>query len=301
VEVLAAIFFATAIFVSARVLMNRAPSVTQARLDMLAAPSAAQAAADPGLSQRLVQPFVRSVMRRMAAVLPEHTGQWLQAEIAAAGLTLRAGTFVTIVACTTLGLGGFTAMSAASDQALSPRLELLLVAGASAIGFAAPIVWLRGRVARRGLAIQQALPDTLDLIVVSVEAGLGFEAALARITDQAEGPLAEELRHVLSDMNLGISRREALQAMALRARTHGVSSLVTAILQAERTGMSVGGVLRNQASHVRMLRRQRAEEAAMKAPLKMLFPLIFFIFPSLFVVVLGPAVLNLMRTLGGEP
>lgn len=299
-EVLAALLFATAIFLVTRAFTDRAPSVTQARIDMLAGMGETPSRTGPRLSQRLLAPLAQGILRRAATILPEHTGQWLQAELAAAGLSIRAGTFVTLVALSTLASAALVTLAATADP-LAPRLEALMIIGGTAIGFAAPITWLRGRVTRRGLAIQQALPDTLDLIVVSVEAGLGFEAALARITDQAEGPLADELRRVLADMNLGISRREALQEMALRARTHGVSSLVTAILQAERTGMSVGGVLRNQASHVRMLRRQRAEEAAMKAPLKMLFPLIFFIFPSLFVVVLGPAVLNLMRTLGGQP
>ena len=171
----------------------------------------------------------------------------------------------------------------------------------SGCGVAAPIMWLRGRITRRMLRIARALPDTFDLVVVSVEAGLGLEAAIARVAENTAGPLADELRRVLGDMNLGMGRRRALQALAARVRLPAVRTLVSAILQADQTGMGIGTVLRAQGEHLRMQRRQHAEERAMKAPLKMLFPLVFFIFPSLFVVLLGPAMLSLMQTLGGGP
>jgi tight adherence protein C len=135
--------------------------------------------------------------------------------------------------------------------------------------------------------------------VVSVEAGLGLEGAFERIIERGDGPLFDELRHVLADINLGLGRRRAFQGLATRTGVPSVAALVTALLQAEQTGMGIGQVLRAQADHLRTQRRQHAEEAAMKAPLKMLFPLVFFIFPALFVVVLGPAVLQLLRTMRG--
>lgn len=298
-ELIAAFCFAAALFVGARAVLVQAPSATRARLDRIAQGDGAREAL-PDVQQRVVQPLARGIGRAVSALLPEHTGRWLQEEIAAAGMDFRPGTFVMVTVGSTLIMGGSIALMVLSSPRVPSGLGSLLALASVGLGLVGPVVWLRGRVARRQAEMQRALPDTLDLIVVSVEAGLGFDAAVARITDQAEGPLADELRRVLADMSLGMSRRDALQTMALRARASGVSSLVTAILQAERTGMSIGGVLRSQATHVRTLRRQRAEEAAMKAPLKMLFPLMFFIFPSLFIVVLGPAVLNLMRTMGGN-
>lgn len=164
-------------------------------------------------------------------------------------------------------------------------------------GVAGPMVWLSGSVARRAKRMDRELPDTLDLIVVSLEAGLGFEAALLRITERGEGVLAEELRRVLAEVNVGLGRRTALQAFAARTGLPAIANLVSAIVQAEQTGMSIAQVLRGQSDHLRIVRRQHAEEAAMKAPLKMLFPLVFFIFPSLFVVILGPAILQLLKAM----
>lgn len=297
-ELLAALLFALALFAGTRAVVVRAPSTTRARLDAIAEGASPAGEAAPDVQARVVRPLAQGIGRAASAILPEHLGAWIEREIAAAGMEFRAGSFVLLTLFSTAGLGGFVAASVLTSPRVPAGLGTLMAIAAIGIGFAAPVVWLKGRVERRQTEIQRALPDTLDLIVVSVEAGLGFDAAVARITEQGTGPLADELRRVLADMNLGMARRDALQAMALRARASGVSSLVTAILQAERTGMSIGGVLRSQATHVRTLRRQRAEEAAMKAPLKMLFPLVFFIFPSLFVVVLGPAVLNLMRAMG---
>ncbi len=164
-------------------------------------------------------------------------------------------------------------------------------------GVAGPMVWLSGSVARRAKRMDRELPDTLDLIVVSLEAGLGFEAALLRITERGDGVLTEELRRVLAEVNVGLGRRAALQAFAARTGLPSIAALVSAIVQAEQTGMSIAQVLRGQSDHLRIVRRQHAEEAAMKAPLKMLFPLVFFIFPSLFVVILGPAVLQLLKAM----
>jgi tight adherence protein C len=300
-EFMAALLLGLAVFVGARAMLMPAPSQTRTRLNAIAeAGMASTVEAGPTLSQRLVRPLVRGLGRLLGMLLPDHLGEWLEAQTEAAGVDMSPATVLTIVACSTGAMGGMTLLAVTSSEGMSTGIAVLLVTGATGLGLGGPMVWLSGRVTRRRAAIQAALPDTLDLVVVSVEAGLGFEAALARITEQADGPLSDELRRVLADMNLGMARRDALQGMALRAKSAGVSSLVTAILQAERTGMGVGTVLRSQASHLRMVRRQRAEEAAMKAPLKMLFPLVFFIFPSLFVVILGPAMLNLMRTLGGS-
>lgn len=218
----------------------------------------------------------------------------IDARLTAAGQPVSAAAFRRIIIFGPLALGALALISFWGTGA-----ELLALM-AVVFGLAGPFVWLSGRITRRRQRVNLELPDALDLIVVSLEAGLGFEAALVRITDRADGVLAEELRRVLADMNVGRGRRHALQALAARTGVPAISSLVSAILQAEQTGMSIAQVLRGQSDHLRVVRRQRAEEAAMKAPLKMLFPLVFFIFPSLFVVILGPAVLQLLQSMRSQ-
>jgi tight adherence protein C len=149
--------------------------------------------------------------------------------------------------------------------------------------------------------IQQELPDTMDQLTIAVEAGLGFEAALLRVAHQGTGPLAEELRRTMQDIQLGMARSEALEALGSRTSVTDLQRFVAAIRQAERYGLPVANVLRTQAAELRDKRRQRAEEHAMKIPVKVLFPLIFCILPTLFVVILGPGAIRFMQTggLGG--
>jgi tight adherence protein C len=139
----------------------------------------------------------------------------------------------------------------------------------------------------------------LDLLTISVEAGLAFDSALQRVAEKWDNELSREFRRVLTDVRLGRSRREALRDMAQRTGVEDVQTFTAAIIQAEQLGVSIGKILRVQADQMRIRRRQRAEEAAQKAPIKMLFPMVFLIFPSLFVVILGPAVPKLMDSLGG--
>ena len=171
--------------------------------------------------------------------------------------------------------------------------ELLLSVPIVGLGFGAPWIVVSGRANRRRNAIDLALPDLLDLLTVSVEAGLAIEAALVRVSERGKSPLHEEVRRSMSEIALGRRRRDALLALAQRVNVPPVASLVNAMNQADRSGMELGPVLRAQADQVRQRRRQRAESAAMKAPIKMLFPLVFFIFPAMFIVILGPAALNL--------
>ncbi|NMB46827.1 MAG: type II secretion system F family protein [Firmicutes bacterium] len=165
-------------------------------------------------------------------------------------------------------------------------------------GLLIPDFWLKGRIQARQGAMRKALPSFLDLLTVSVEAGLGFDAALARVTARESGPLAEEFQRVLQEIRMGKPRRDALKDLGGRTEVKELSGFVAALVQADQLGVSIGNVLRVQAQQMRRSRRQRAEEAAMKAPIKMLFPLVFFIFPSLFIVLLGPAVIQLLGTFG---
>jgi tight adherence protein C len=161
--------------------------------------------------------------------------------------------------------------------------------------FLLPDSQLNAKVETRQKEIQRALPDTLDLLVISVEAGLGFEQALDRVVQNVPGSLSAEFATLLGETRAGSSRADALRALDQRCNTPEVRSFVLAMIQADTFGVSIGRVLRGQADEMRIKRRQRAQEQAMKAPVKMLMPMVFCVFPALFVVVLGPAIINIMK------
>ncbi len=153
------------------------------------------------------------------------------------------------------------------------------------------------RFAARQERLSQDLPDALDLLAVSVEAGLGFDAAVVKITEQVEGPLGEEFALTLNEMRIGESRQDALKKLSERTGIPEIGAFARAIIQADQFGISLGRILRVQAVDTRHRRQIAAEEKAMKAPVKMLFPTVIFIFPSMFIVILGPAFLNLTKIL----
>jgi tight adherence protein C len=166
------------------------------------------------------------------------------------------------------------------------------------LGFFFPDLWIRDERKRRQKRIGRALPDTIDIIAISVEAGLGFDAACQRVASKAKDDLSFEFERYLLELRLGKSRREALKNIIWRTGVKDLSQFITAIIQADQLGVSIANVLRIQSEQMRMRRRQRAEEQAQKAPLKMLFPMALFIFPAIFVVILGPVVPNIMHGLG---
>jgi tight adherence protein C len=147
--------------------------------------------------------------------------------------------------------------------------------------------------------IKKALPNALDLLSVSVEAGMGFDIALARVANNVGGPLGEEFKKMLQDLQLGLSRKEAFQNLNKRTDVPELSSFIVAMTQAEIFGISIGKVLKVQASEIRTKRRQRAEEEGVKAPVKLVFPLILCLFPALMTVILGPAIIRVLDALIG--
>ncbi|MFC9350782.1 type II secretion system F family protein [Arthrobacter sp. NPDC057013] len=164
------------------------------------------------------------------------------------------------------------------------------------LGYFIPDLMLYSKGQERQKAMQLELANTLDQMLISVEAGLGFEGAMARAGENGKGPLSEELVRTLQDMQVGRSRREAYLALAERTNIPELRSFVQAVVQADTYGIAISRVLRVQAKVMRVKRRQRAEERAMKLPVNILFPLLFFIFPVLFIAVLGPAVINTIET-----
>jgi tight adherence protein C len=176
-------------------------------------------------------------------------------------------------------------------------MGLMVMAIAAPIGFFYPDVWLKRRQEARAEACRRSLPDSLDLMAISVEAGVGLEGALGRAAEDVGGPLGEEYSRLLREMQLGASRKEAFLDMRRRVNLPEMSSFVLALLQADTLGIAVGKVLRTQANEQRTKRRQRAREQAAKTPVKILFPLVFGIFPALLIVVLGPAIIRIMGTM----
>jgi tight adherence protein C len=165
-------------------------------------------------------------------------------------------------------------------------------------GFTVPEFWLGGRVRKRQHAILLMIPDALDLLTISVRAGLGFDAALGKVVEKLPGPLSDEFRRALAEVRVGKQRREALRDIVARTEVGPLTNFIGAIIQAEQLGVSISKVLQVQSEQLRIERRQRAEEQAAKAPIKMLFPLVGCIFPSLFIVILGPALILIALNLG---
>jgi tight adherence protein C len=194
-----------------------------------------------------------------------------------------------------VGLGGlFFLLLTVGQQPFGKRLMYTGVV--MLVGFFYPQVWLNRKISTRQNAILKALPDALDLLTICVEAGLGFDSAMARVNEKWDDPFSVELGRVIRDIQLGVARRNALRDMADRIDVSDVTSFVAAIVQTELLGVSISKVLQIQSEQMRTKRRQRAEEKAHQAPVKMLFPLVFLIFPSIYIVLLGPAVLTVMET-----
>ena len=176
--------------------------------------------------------------------------------------------------------------------------NILFGIGGLAVGFLAPEFWLGRKIRARQMDMLLQLPDALDLLTISVEAGLGFDAALAKVVEKMEGPLINEFRQALAEIRMGRLRRDALRDVAGRADVQPVTNFIGAIVQAEQLGVPIAKVLQIQSQQLRIERRQRAEEAAAKAPVKMLFPMVGCIFPTIFIVILGPAIVTVVRGVG---
>lgn len=203
---------------------------------------------------------------------------------------------VKVVGGVVLGLwGGFVA----TRLGLAGIGWLGITAIIAALGFFGPDAILDGRVRAREEAIRIAMPDTIDLLSISVEAGLGFDAALAQSVKHIPGPLSQEMRRMLQEIQLGVPRPTAFRNLADRTNVEELNAFVLAMIQADVFGVSVANVLRSQATELRTRRRQRAEHRAMQVPVKILFPLVFCILPALFAVVLGPGAIRIFQGLFG--
>jgi len=245
-------------------------------------------------SARVLRPLVQTITNRVSGLLPSTLSSRVEGALVRGGVKIPPGTFIAIVGVLMgiLPVGGLVYGIVLGS---GPMLTLLFTAIGAALAGYGPRIWVLGRIKRRQKAIWRSLPDAFDLITASVEAGLGVDASFTRVIEKVQGPLAEELTRTMREISMGRSRREAFTDMAERTGVDELRSLINAIVQAEQMGISIGSVIRVQTGVIRTKRRQRAEEQAFKAPIKMVFPLVFFIFPAIMVVIGGPAVIQMME------
>jgi len=248
--------------------------------------------------ERVIAPAWRGVLSRAGGLAPQRNVDGLTRRLETAGrpFGLNPLNFLGLkfIAAMVLGVAGFLLIAVVLQQPIANGVFLALAF--AVIGFYVPNLWLGVIIRTRQREIIRALPDALDMIVVCVEAGQSFDQALKRVSARWHNALTEEFNRINTEIAIGRSRREALSNAADRIQLSDVSNLITAILQADQLGVSIGNVLRVQASQLRTVRRQRAEELARQAAIKLLFPLVFLIFPAMFAVLLGPAIPLIVET-----
>ena len=297
--------FALVLFVAVWVGMGvtRAREDMTERLALYGRGQAIQAARDEELAKPLAQRTVGPVVIKISSFLKRFTPvgylQKKERELMLAGYpgNMDAPAFVVVkLLGTIIGLVGAFALRGFSDD---PLMAIALFVMPIVLGFFGPDAWLKRKIDERRQAMLRALPDILDLLVVSVEAGLGFDSALQRVVATVPGPLSEEFFRMLQETRVGVSRRDAMRNLMDRTDLEELRSFLLAMIQAEAFGVTIARVLRVQADEMRVKRRQRAQEKAFAAPVKLVFPLVFCIFPSLFIVLLGPAAIQIADAFGG--
>jgi tight adherence protein C len=248
--------------------------------------------------ERFLRPLMSGIARAIARLTPGGAVEDIQKKLIQAGFAGR------MQVSDFLGMKGFGALvGAAFGVLVSTRLFpafgavgiFIAVLAFGLLDYFVPDLWLSGRGTSRRDAIQRALPDAIDLLTISVEAGLGFDAALGRVVEKSDNLLTRELGRVMAEMRVGVARRDALRSLVERTGVDDLAVFVTAIIQAEQLGASIANVLRIQSNEMRVRRRQRAEVLAHQAPIKMLFPMVFLIFPPILIVVLGPAIPGVLK------
>jgi len=247
--------------------------------------------------ERLVLPFagkmVSSITRLTPLDLYARTNRLIVLAGSPPGLTAdRIVAFKIIFAV--VGLVGGLALG--SVLPVSGLMKVGMVALFTLFGYTIPGAAIAARASKRQKEIRKALSDTMDLLTISVEAGLGFDSALAQVVKNVPGPLSQEIARTLQEMQIGVSRIDALRHLSDRTEVGELDGFVLSMIQADKYGVGVAAVLRAQSTELRQKRRQRAEESAQKVPLKLLFPTIFMILPALFIVILGPGVIQVYHT-----
>ncbi len=249
-------------------------------------------------TERVLRPWLRKLADYIARFTPEQTLSRTRRNLELAGVLhrIRPAEFIAIRYLLMILLGGLTiAMTMQSQVGSFQRIALIFTV--AALGHYLPVLWLGQRIRSRKREILKTLPDALDLLTICVEAGLGFDAAMAKVVEKWDNELSRGFARALQEIRLGKLRREALRELADTVDLPDLSTFVAAVIQAEQLGVSIAKVLHIQADQMRVRRRQRAEEEARKAPVKIMLPAVLLIFPSLFIIILGPAIINLKQIL----
>jgi tight adherence protein C len=247
---------------------------------------------------RIIAPLIGKIKNIIIGVTPKQRRNELEVKLREAGYPfgVKASGWVVIRICfgVFLPAGFFYLIKSAAMPGITKLMLLSIVA---LIGVVYPNTMLRTKINARRKNILLQLPDTLDLLTISVEAGLSLDAAIDKVVEKSKGELASEFEIVLNEMKLGKARRNALSSMSQRCNVPEITSFISAVIQAEQMGVGIARVLRIQAEQARDKRKQRAREQAMKAPVKMMIPLVACIFPTIFIVILGPAVIQVYNFL----
>jgi tight adherence protein C len=250
---------------------------------------------------RILIPILKRIAEITIRFTPEKQLEEARRLIELAGLagTMEPTSFFALRIVATAGLGLLAFLLFFVFTANTPPTQALMyTVGGAALGYFFPMLWIRGKITRRQDGIQKALPDALDLLVICVDAGLGFDMAMGKVYEKWDNDLAIAFGRVLREIQLGKQRREAMKDMSDRMDVPDVTSFTAAIIQADQLGVSMAQILRVQSDQMRVKRRQRAQEKAHQAPVKMMIPMVLLIFPSIWIVLLGPAAIILMSTSG---
>lgn len=251
------------------------------------------------LYRRTVGRFISNMATKLSSVAPSSMPAMMERKIVLAGKqgewnpTVFAGVwFISLV------FFGFLSIYYVSHSNTEGFKGLFIIWAGMLFGGALPFIVLNRIIRKRQDAIMHQLPEVLDILSVSVRAGLSFDGSIRKVVERMKGPLIDEFNRMLVDMNMGMTRRRSMKLMADRCEVQDVSLFVMSIIQSEQLGASMGETLNIQADNMRNLRKQRARRKAMQAPVKMIFPLVFCVFPAIFVIVLLPSVINILQTMG---
>jgi tight adherence protein C len=247
-------------------------------------------------ADRVLKPIVAGITRALGRLTPAQGMEKVRQQLVLAGNPYNMGTseFMGARMMAMVMLGG-AAFGLSILMGAEPMGMLLYPAVMALVGYLLPVFWLRGRIKKRQKIILKTLPDAIDLMTISVEAGLAFDGAMQRVAEKWNNALSWEFQRALSEMRVGKSKREALHELVQRTGVPDLSTFVASIVQADQLGVSISKVLRIQSEQMRIRRRQRAEEQAHKAPILMMIPMVFLIFPATYIVILGPAVPKIMQ------
>jgi tight adherence protein C len=298
-------FAALSVFVAAAVLfiwlgagIIKARRTTQTRLTVYGSDALREETLKKPISERAIAPVLLGLGRGAARFTPLGWLKRTQHRLVLAGspANLDANAWLVIKILGTIVMLGLWFVVRGRFDVQQQLISIVLL---GALGYFGPDVILNRRIDERRESMRRDLPDMLDLLVISVEAGLGFDSALNRVVNTVPGPLSEEFFRMLQETRVGVARRDAMRHLTDRTDVDELRSFLLAMMQAEAFGVAIARVLRVQADEMRVARRQRAQEKAFAAPVKLVFPLVFCIFPALFIVLLGPAAIQIYETFTG--